>query len=168
MGFNAPIHCFRTSRSLWVSIKFKMTGMLLSIVHDQVEKRLQKHETKNSDRLHDHCTILTIILKLPIGDFRVSLGLCIETRLSAQPLIWKGFFTRKVLHVASFWKKGFLELGSNLLPVRMWKQNQGSWICYQAQVFSLQLKKGRFEVLSRWSSQNWQELLVDAINSVVK
>ena len=79
-----------------------MTGMLLSIVHDQVEKRLQKHETKNSDRLHDHCTILTIILKLPIGNFRVSLGLCIKTRLSAQPLIWIGFFTRKVLHVASF------------------------------------------------------------------
>ena len=41
-----------------LSIKFKMTGMLLSIVHGQDEKRLQKHETKKSVRLHDHCTIL--------------------------------------------------------------------------------------------------------------
>ena len=50
------------------------------------------------------------------GHFRVSPGLCINTRLSAQPLIWKWFFilmqirlifTRKVLHLASFWKWGF-------------------------------------------------------------
>ena len=66
-----------------------MTGMLLSIVHGQVEKHLQKHETKKSDRLHDHCTILTIIPKLQIGNFRVPPGLCIKTRLTALPLIWK-------------------------------------------------------------------------------
>ena len=44
--------------------------------------------------------------------------------LSTQPLIWKWFFillqiklifTRKVLHLASFWNWGFLELGSGLL-----------------------------------------------------
>ena len=167
MGFNGPFHCVRTSRSLLVSIKIEMTGMLLSIVHCQVEKTLTKTWNKKIWQapwpLH-----YTIIPKLQIGNFRVPPGLCIKTRLSEEPLIWKRLFTRKVLHVASFWKKGFLELGSNLLPVRMWKQNQGSWICYKAQVFSLQLKKGRLEVLSRFSSQNWQELLINATNSVVK
>ena len=43
-------------------------------------------------------------------------GLCFKTRLSAQPLICKWFFilmqiklifTRKVVHLASFWKWGF-------------------------------------------------------------
>ena len=56
-----------------------------------------------------------------IGHFR---DLCIKTRLSAQPLIrkWlfilmqiKLIFTRKVVLLASFWKWGFLELGSGLL-----------------------------------------------------
>ena len=60
-----------------------------------------------------------------IGHLRVSPGLCFKTRLSAQPLIhWKSsfilmqiklIFTRKVVHLASFWKSGFLELGSGLL-----------------------------------------------------
>ena len=61
--------------------------------------------------------------------FPSSPGLCIKTRLSAQPLMWKFrvkwffilmqiklIFTRKVEHVASFWKRGFLELGSGLVP----------------------------------------------------
>ena len=52
-----------------------------------------------------------------IGRCRVPPGLCIKTRLSAQPWIWKWFFilmqmklifTRKVVHLAS------LELGSGL------------------------------------------------------
>ena len=47
------------------------------------------------------------------GHFRVPPGLCIKTRLSAQPLIWKWFFilmqiklifTRKVVHLASLRK----------------------------------------------------------------
>ena len=51
-------------------------------------------------------------------------GLCIKTRLSAQPLIWKWFFilmqiklvfTRKVVLSVSLWKWGFLELESGLL-----------------------------------------------------
>ena len=60
-----------------------------------------------------------------IGHFRVPPGLCFKARVGAQPLIWKSFFilmqitlifTRKVVHliVASFWKLGFLELGSGL------------------------------------------------------
>ena len=70
-------------------------------------------------------------MSTPLGHFRnfhnrpcpSSPGLCIKTRLSAQPLIWKWFFiliqiklifTRKVVHLASFWKRGFLELGNGL------------------------------------------------------
>ena len=59
-----------------------------------------------------------------MGHVRVPSGLGIKTRLSAQPLIWKWFcilmqikliFTRKAVNFASFWKWGFLELGSGLL-----------------------------------------------------
>ena len=59
-------------------------------------------------------------IRITIGHFRVSPSLCIKTRLSAQPLIWKWFFilvqiklnfTRKVEHLASFWNWEFLELG---------------------------------------------------------
>ena len=65
-----------------------------------------------------------MLLTYTIGNFRVPPGLRFKTRLSAQPLIWKWFFilmqiklisTRKVVHLASFWKRGFLELGSGLL-----------------------------------------------------
>ena len=61
-----------------------------------------------------------------IDHFRVPLGFCFKTRVGAQPLIWKSFFflmqiklifTRKVVHLASFWKWGFLELGSGQLPL---------------------------------------------------
>ena len=69
------------------------------------------------------------ISPLAIGNFRVSPGLCIKTRLSAQPLIWKWFFilmqikfifTREVVLLASFWKWGFLEFGSGLLLYQYW------------------------------------------------
>ena len=58
-----------------------------------------------------------------IRPFPSSPGLCFKTRVGAQPLIWKSFFilmqiklifTRKFVHLASFWKWGFLELGSGL------------------------------------------------------
>ena len=58
--------------------------------------------------------------------FLSSPGLCIKTRLGAQPLVWKGFFflrqiklisTRKVVHLASFWQWGFLELGRGLFAL---------------------------------------------------
>ena len=61
--------------------------------------------------------------------FRVPPSLCIKTRVSAQPLIWKWFFivvqiklifTRTFVHLASFWKWGFLELGSSLLKNDVW------------------------------------------------
>ena len=59
-----------------------------------------------------------------IGHFRVPRGLCLKTRVGAQPLIWKSFFIltqinlifrRIVVHLTSFWKWGFLELGSGRL-----------------------------------------------------
>ena len=68
--------------------------------------------------------ILTLFQTEKCHFFRVPPGLCIETRLSAQPLIWKWFFilmqiklifTRKVVLSVSLWKLGFLELGSGLL-----------------------------------------------------
>ena len=78
---------------------------------------------------------------MTIGHFRVPPGLCFKTRLSAQPLIWKWFFivmqiklifTRKVVHLASFWKWGFLELGSGLLHYT-WRLCGFSWcsLCYK-------------------------------------
>ena len=58
-----------------------------------------------------------------LGHFRVPPGLCFKTRVGVQPLIRKLFFifmqiklifTWKVVHLASFWKWGILELGSGL------------------------------------------------------
>ena len=68
-----------------------------------------------------------------IGHFRVPPGLCFKTRVGAQPLIWKSsfilmqiklIFTKKVVHLASFWKWGFLELGSGLFSscLNSWKE----------------------------------------------
>ena len=81
--------------------------------------------TKDSDRPQAELSAVFFqSLVLWIGHFRVPSGLCLKTRLSAQSLIWKWFFirmqtkfifTRKVVHSASFWKWGFLELGSGLL-----------------------------------------------------
>ena len=69
---------------------------------------------------------------LAIGHFRVPPRLCFKTRVGAQSLIWKSFlilmqikliFTRKVVHLAWFWKWGFLELGSGrLLNVILWNK----------------------------------------------
>ena len=65
--------------------------------------------------------------RAPVHHFLVPPGLCIKTRLSAQPLIWKWFFilmqvklifTRKFEQLASFWKWEFWGLGSGLLTNR--------------------------------------------------
>ena len=53
--------------------------------------------------------------------FQVTQRLCFKARLTAKPLIWKWLlilmeikliFTRKVLHLMSFWKYKILELGN--------------------------------------------------------
>ena len=67
-----------------------------------------------------------------MSHFQVSLGFCIKKLWSAQPLIWKWFFilmqiklifTRKVVHLTSFWKWRFLELGNGLLT-KEWSDKQ--------------------------------------------
>ena len=65
-----------------------------------------------------------------LGHFRVPPGLCFKTRVSAQPLKWKSFFiklifTRKLVHLASFWKWRFLEQGSGLLVSAMHRYQSG-------------------------------------------
>ena len=66
-----------------------------------------------------HETFASYHKHFQIGHFRVSQDLCFKTRVGAQSLIWKSFFilmqiklifTRKVVHLASLWKWGFLEL----------------------------------------------------------
>ena len=72
-----------------------------------------------------------------IGPFRVPPGLCMKTRWSTQPFIWKWFFIlmqiklifiRKVVHLASFWKWGFLELGSGLLRLGDKRDEELTWV----------------------------------------
>ena len=90
-----------------------------------------------------------------ICHFRVPSGLCIKTRLSALPLIWKWFFilmqiklisTRKVVHLASFWKWGFLERGSGLFNVviqimrRSSRLQEGTFFPHTIGVMGLQLE----------------------------
>ena len=41
--------------------KFKMIGMLLNIVHGQVQKKLTKTITKKSVGLRNHSTLLTMV-----------------------------------------------------------------------------------------------------------
>ena len=40
--------------------KFKMIGMLLNVVHCQVQKSQRKHITKEPNRLHNHFTFITM------------------------------------------------------------------------------------------------------------
>ena len=73
-----------------------------------------------------------------IGHFRVPPGLCMKTRWSTQrPFVWKWFFIlmqinlifiRKVVHLASFWKWGFLELGSGLLRLGDKRDEELTWV----------------------------------------
>ena len=94
-----------------------------------------------------------------IGHFRVPPGLCIKTRLSAQPLIWKWFFilmqiklifTRKDVHLVSFWKWGFLELGSGLLYIACFEGVYGRY-CKKVKIitltYNLPMLSSRFKVL---------------------
>ena len=84
-------------------------------------------------RLLEYPKIRTV-LQSTIGHFRVPPSLWIKTRSSAQPLIWRWFFilvqiklifTREGVHLASFWKWGFLELGSGLLKrLLCWKRTR--------------------------------------------
>ena len=82
--------------------------------------------------------------------FPIFPDLCFKTRLGAQPLIWKSFFilmqiklifTTKSVHLASFWKWGFLEVAylppypRGLRP-KEWKRVLG-WGTGQIKLFFL-------------------------------
>ena len=92
-----------------------------------------------------------LTFKVPIVHFWVPQGLCFKTRVGAQPLIWKSFFilmqiklifTRKVVHLASFWKWGFLELGSSRFS--------SSSICDEFNCIFWALKTVTFEISTVW------------------
>ena len=72
----------------------------------------------------DYDLLINDWFELPIAHFRVPPSLCFKARLSAKPLIRKWVFilmqikliyTKKVLHLASFWKWEFWKLGNGLL-----------------------------------------------------
>ena len=101
-----------------------------------------------------------------IGHFRVPPDLFFKTRVGAQPLIWKSFFflmqiklilTRKVVHLASFGRRRFLELGSGLLRGRrararedgIWEWTAGAWTktIIWISVFFLETRKSKQAVV---------------------
>ena len=120
------------------SILFVTDGYL---VHSRILNKAFK-EVPVSTIIHQfillNLSISGEVFKSWIGHFRVPPGLCFRTRVGAQPLIWKSFFilmqiklifTRKVVHLASFWKWGFLELASGLFaPCKGPQDIFRSWI----------------------------------------
>ena len=84
-----------------------------------------RHQSVPSDKIASKVSVggkalsdfwRTTKFSFQLGHFWVPQGLCIKTRLSAQPLIWKWFFIRmqiklivprKVVHLVSIWKWGF-------------------------------------------------------------
>ena len=92
-----------------------------------------------------------LTFKVPIVHFWVPPGLCFKTWVGAQPLIWKSFFmlmqiklifTTKVVHLASFWKWGFLELRSGLFS--------SSSTCDEFNCIFWALKTVTFEISTVW------------------
>ena len=89
----------------------------------------RRHKPRNKKLKRATVLVIHSLILLSSGaslipHFRVPPGLCIKTRLSAQPLMWKWFFilmqinlifTRKAVLLASFWKWRFLELVRGLL-----------------------------------------------------
>ena len=82
----------------------------------------QYHETCSC--LDGFSWLMSVGLCMPIGHFRVPPGICFKTRVRGQPLIWKSYFilmqiklifTRKIVHLASFWKWGFF--GTRKWPI---------------------------------------------------
>ena len=52
------------------------------------------------------CALFPKLPFMTIGHFLVSPGLCVKTRLGAQPLIWKSFFILMQIKPMHFHKKG--------------------------------------------------------------
>ena len=45
--------------------KFEMIGILLNVVHGQVQKSKQKHITKESNVFHNNSTLITMVRAIP-------------------------------------------------------------------------------------------------------
>ena len=72
------------------------------------------------------CALFPKLPFMTIGHFLVSPGLCIKTRLGAQPLIWKLFFILMQMKPMHFHKKG-CALGV-ILKVRVfWNSEEAYW-----------------------------------------
>ena len=87
-------------------------GLPLAIIKSLISGYFHRKKMKIGQKEHLSFSIPCLL----IGHLRVPPGLCFKTRVGAQPLIWKSFFilmqiklifTRKVVHLASFWKWGF-------------------------------------------------------------
>ena len=92
---------------------------------------------------------------IKMGHFRPPPCLCLKTRVGAH----KSFFilssTRKVVHLASFWKWGFLELGSDLFTICTPKpgdQHPNLFLIgvYLASAGKIALKRQKGEVWQLW------------------
>ena len=101
------------------------------------------------------------MLKIRIGHFGVSPGLCFKTRVGAQLLIWKSFFilvqiklifTRKIVHLASFWNWGFLELGSGLLIGALQARRQSE------RGTGPELRVGAYYQNRKWEAKDFQKV----------
>ena len=116
--------CFSNQQEAIIFLGFHLGqaggwGLPLAIVKSMISGYFHSKKMKIGQKEHLSFSIPCLL----IGHFRLPPSLCFKTRVGAQPLIWRSFFilmqiklifTRKVVHLASFWKGGFLELGSGL------------------------------------------------------
>ena len=87
--------------------------------HNKTKQKTKNQKKERKEKKHKSSSFQN-------RPFPVTPSLCFKARLRAKPLIWKGFFilmqknlTRKVLHLASFWKWDFLELGNVLFNSKL-------------------------------------------------
>ena len=105
----------------------KETHLLQQAIY-MVQNRHAGEQKSHWDKINKgnyHLNLMYVLIYLSlIGHFRVPKNLTFKARLSAKPLLWKWvlimmqiklIFTTKVSHLASFWKRDFLELGNGLL-----------------------------------------------------
>ena len=123
-GYEIWRHKYRWLNHFWVKMHFFSSSF--NNKSKYCDKMMQSASlcVMSSAKKLAFTAVLTWLL---IGHFRVPPSLCFKTRVGAQPLIWKSFFiltqiklifTRKVVHLASFWKWVFLELGTGLFLVK--------------------------------------------------
>ena len=104
--------------------------MLFFFVTSNWKRHADVNDGKHPSTAYKSCLQYKTILKRP---FPSSPGPLFKMRVGGQPLIWKSIFilmqiklifTRKVVPLASFWKWGFLELGSGIFGGRFWTEER--------------------------------------------